>query len=327
MPPMPSSADTAPSCIAPPADSDGSSSCSAIGSPARRWYWSAWRSTPALTHGQAVVGEAERAGVGQLGHLGQPLALLAARDRGHEAGGDARLGAGALAQRLEDRRGVDDRVGVGLGDDRAVAAGRRGAGAGLDVLLVLAAGRAQVHVRVDEGGERVQARRRRRPRRRRGARGRAPISAISPPRTSRSAGPGRCPRPGRAGARRGSAGRRPGRRCALWSRCGLMRAAARSSWPLAPAGVAVARSPPPVEQLVQHGHPDDDAGLDLLDDQRLGRVDDLGRQLDAAVDRARGASAAGAGPAGGRRSGTAPRTRAATGTNEPVIRSCCIRRA
>ncbi len=33
--------------MAPPADSDGSSSWSASTRPARRWYWSAWRITPA----------------------------------------------------------------------------------------------------------------------------------------------------------------------------------------------------------------------------------------------------------------------------------------
>ena len=62
---------------------------------------------------------------------------------------------GRVAQRAQDRRGVDDRVGVGHRDDRAEAAGGGGAGAGLEVLLVLLAGRAQVHVRVDEAGEQV----------------------------------------------------------------------------------------------------------------------------------------------------------------------------
>jgi hypothetical protein len=33
--------------MAPSPDSVGSSSCSASGLPARRWYWSAWRITPA----------------------------------------------------------------------------------------------------------------------------------------------------------------------------------------------------------------------------------------------------------------------------------------
>ena len=108
-------------------------------------------------HRQAVVGEPGRAHLGQLRHLGEPLALLADRDRGHEARRDARLGAGALAQRAQHRRRVHHRLGVGLGEDRAEAAGRGGAGAGVDVLLVLAPGRAQVHVRVDERGQRVQA--------------------------------------------------------------------------------------------------------------------------------------------------------------------------
>ena len=52
---------------------------------------------------------------------------------------------------------VDRRRGVGHRDDPAVAARGGGAGAGLDVLLVLLAGGAQVDVRVEEGGEGVQA--------------------------------------------------------------------------------------------------------------------------------------------------------------------------
>ena len=40
------------------------------------------------------------------------LALQAARDRGHEADGDARVARGGVAQRAQQRRGVDDRVGV-----------------------------------------------------------------------------------------------------------------------------------------------------------------------------------------------------------------------
>ena len=52
---------------------------------------------------------------------------------------------------------VDDRVGVRHREHAAEAAGRRRARAGLEVLLVLAAGRAQVHVRIDEPGKDVQA--------------------------------------------------------------------------------------------------------------------------------------------------------------------------
>ena len=62
IPARPSSADTSPSCIAPSPDSEGSSSCSASSRPASRWYWSAWRITPAERTGQPVVGEAGRAG-------------------------------------------------------------------------------------------------------------------------------------------------------------------------------------------------------------------------------------------------------------------------
>ena len=40
------------------------------------------------------------------------------------------------------------------------------------------------------------------------------------------------------------------------------------------------------EQLIQHGHAHDHAGLHLLGDERLGRVDDLAGELDATVDRA-----------------------------------------
>ena len=47
--------------------------------------------SPARCDRLAVVGEAERAGVAQLGHLGQRLAREPARDRGEEADRDARL--------------------------------------------------------------------------------------------------------------------------------------------------------------------------------------------------------------------------------------------
>ena len=51
MPVIPSRADTAPSCITPSPDRAGSSSCSAITPPHRRWYCSALRSIPADTTG------------------------------------------------------------------------------------------------------------------------------------------------------------------------------------------------------------------------------------------------------------------------------------
>ncbi len=52
MPARPSSAETSPSCITPAPESDGSSSCSASTRPARRWYCSAWRITPAERTGR-----------------------------------------------------------------------------------------------------------------------------------------------------------------------------------------------------------------------------------------------------------------------------------
>ena len=125
--------------------------------PQSRWYWSARRRMPGAADRQAVVAEAERAGLAQLGHLGQLLALHALGDRGEEADRHRGALAGRLAQRLDVGGGRDRRLGVGHRDHAAVAAGGGGAGAGLDVLLVLLAGGAQVDVRVEEGGEGVQA--------------------------------------------------------------------------------------------------------------------------------------------------------------------------
>ena len=70
-----------------------------------------------------------------------------------------------------------------------------------------------------------------------------------------------------------------GRRWSRWS-SRLMRAPPAST-PARLAARVAAR-----EQLVEHRHPDDDAGLDLLADHGLRRVDHLGGELDAAVDRA-----------------------------------------
>ena len=78
-----------------------------------------------------------------------------------EADGDARVARGGVAQGAQDGRAVDHRVGVRHRHHRAEAAGRGGARAGLEVLLVLLAGHAQVHVRVDEGRQQVAALRRR----------------------------------------------------------------------------------------------------------------------------------------------------------------------
>ena len=94
---------------------------------------------PRAVDGLAVVGEAERAGLLELGHLGQRVAV--------QAGGDARRGSrrgcaprgGPVAQAAQDRRGVDRRARVRHRHDGDEAAGGRGARAGLEVLLVLLA--------------------------------------------------------------------------------------------------------------------------------------------------------------------------------------------
>ena len=98
----------------------------------------------------AVVGEAGRAFVGELAHFRQLAAELPLGDRGKEPDGNHGLIARELQQRAEHGRGVDDGIRVRHREDRAVAAGRGGRGAGRDRLLVLATRRAQVHVRIDE---------------------------------------------------------------------------------------------------------------------------------------------------------------------------------
>ena len=75
IPARPSRAETAPSCITPSPDSAGSSSCSAITPPAQPLVLERLAQHPGRDDRLAVVGEAERAGVAQLGHLGQLLAV------------------------------------------------------------------------------------------------------------------------------------------------------------------------------------------------------------------------------------------------------------
>ena len=85
-------------------------------------------------------------------HLGQLGPGLALRDRAEEPDRDLRLDPRALDERAEDGGRVDDRIGVRHGEDGAVAAGRGRARPRAEILLVLAAGRAQVNVRIDERG-------------------------------------------------------------------------------------------------------------------------------------------------------------------------------
>jgi hypothetical protein len=106
-----------------------------------------------------VVREPGRARLGELDHLGQLLPGLGLRDRGEEADRHLGLGAGPLDERAEHGGRVDDGVGVRHREDGAEAARGGRARAGTDVFLVLAAGRAQVHVRVDERRREHEARR------------------------------------------------------------------------------------------------------------------------------------------------------------------------
>ena len=106
---MPSAAETSPSFITPPPESSGSSSCRAITPPARRWYWSARRSTRAFAIGRPSSEKPIAPASRELGHLGQLLARHPAGDVGDEADRDRGLALGALADRAEHGGGVDRR--------------------------------------------------------------------------------------------------------------------------------------------------------------------------------------------------------------------------
>ncbi len=106
--------------------------------------------------GPPVVGERDGTESGELRHLRQLLPAQPFRDRGHEPGGDQRLGASELDERTEHGSRVDDGVGVRHRDDGAVPAGSGGCRARADRLLVLTPRRTQVDVRIHEGGSQDQ---------------------------------------------------------------------------------------------------------------------------------------------------------------------------
>ena len=168
----PSSAATAPSCTCPPRESVGSSQWSASGRPVIDAYCSARRIIPADETGtpsseNATAPASASSPISVSSSPDWPRVIAARKPTGTRAS----LFAG-LDERAERRGRVDDRIGVRHREDRAVAARRRGGGAARDRLLVLAARRAQVHVRIDEGGREHETRRRRRP----GARSRRRVS-------------------------------------------------------------------------------------------------------------------------------------------------------
>ncbi len=102
---------------------------------------------------QAVVREPGGPGVAQLGHLGQLLAPHAPGYARQESRRDGGLVGRPLAQRPDVRCRLDRWLRVRHRQNPAVAPRSRGASARLDVLLVLVAGGAEVHVRVEEGRE------------------------------------------------------------------------------------------------------------------------------------------------------------------------------
>ena len=106
---------------------------------------------------EAVVAEAGRALPRQLRHLAQLGPGLPLGDRGEEADRHDGLDGSPLLERAQHRRRIHDGLRVRHREDRAEAAGRRRARAGLEVLLVLAPRSPEVDVRVDEAGEGRQA--------------------------------------------------------------------------------------------------------------------------------------------------------------------------
>ena len=157
MPASPSRAETSPSCITPAPDRLGSSSCSASTPPQSRWYWSALRRIAARWTGlpSSVKPSAPASASSAISVSASP-----ASPRVTEARKPTGMRASRRAASRSERRTVassTDRVGVGHRDDGDEAAGGRRAGAGVEVLLVLLAGHAQVHVRVDEAGQQVAA--------------------------------------------------------------------------------------------------------------------------------------------------------------------------
>ena len=108
-------------------------------------------------HAVAVIGEGAGALHDHVANLGELLALLASRKRtdgAHVA--QARLA--RVVELVADLgAGVGNRVGVGHGGHVSEATVRCRASAGLDGLLVLEAGVAEVHVHVDKAGHQVLA--------------------------------------------------------------------------------------------------------------------------------------------------------------------------
>ena len=209
MPARPSRAETSPSCMTPLPRQRRVLLVQGDDAAAQLLVLQRLAQDAGAVDGLAVVGEAERAGrraarpSRSAPRRRRPRVTQARKPTGMRASRRA-----GLAQRAQDRRGVDRRARVRHRDDGDEAAGGRRARAGLEVLLVLLAGHAQVHVRVDEAREQVPALAVDRPRRRRRSSvGRAELGdlAVADEHVERAR---RARRAGRARGRRGSGRRR-----------------------------------------------------------------------------------------------------------------------
>ncbi len=101
-------------------------------------------------NGLAVVGNRDAAGLFQIAHLGQALTLAPLGDGADREHVHQCLAHGLVDHVAGHRLVVDHRRGVRHAGDRGETARRSGAAAGGDVLFVLEARIAQVHVHVDE---------------------------------------------------------------------------------------------------------------------------------------------------------------------------------
>ena len=151
-PVRPSRVATSPSCICAPSVSRGSSACWAM-TPSNAFTYSRARRISRASATQCPSSEKIRTRAADVGHraqLGQVLAGEPHGDRPDRLHVDQAGLATEPPHLLDDAGRVGDRRGVGHRAHRGVAAERRGPGAGLDGLGVLAAGFAQVGVQVDE---------------------------------------------------------------------------------------------------------------------------------------------------------------------------------
>ena len=256
--PIPSSAETAPSCAWPPRESDGSSQWSASRRSVSALYCSARRMSPAETTGRpssvnAAAPAPASSAISVSSSPSWPLLIAAMKPTGTTASSRA-----PLDERAEDRRRVDDGLRVRHREDRAVAAGRRGLRARADRLLVLAPRRAQVDVRVDEGGRDDEvARRTRLDRRDHAVRHRDPQRLVDALRRSDDAAFER----------------------------ERVRSAVSSDEHQATSAALARLDRRDREDVVEHRHPHDEARAHLIRHERGGRVRDARVDLDAAVHR------------------------------------------